>query len=70
MRMKGPENCGGFTHGGVAYDPDADGCIEIDDQQPDGILAAMSHSFTPIEQAKRGRRKKSEVFVETEGEDE
>ena len=61
MRLKGPENCGGFTHGGVAYAPDKDGCIVIDDEHVEAVVAAMSHGYAQAaEQPKRGRRKKAE----------
>lgn len=66
MRLKGPENCGGFSFDGEAYAPDAEGCIDIADDNRLAIVAAMSHGFVQaeeiaaqaIEAPRRGRRRR------------
>lgn len=66
MRLKGPENCGGFSFDGEAYAPDAEGCIDIDDGNRLAIVAAMSHGFVQVAEAakqaveapRRGRRRR------------
>lgn len=45
MRLQGPAFCGGLSHGGVAYTPDADGCINVPDDDTEAIAAALSHGF-------------------------
>jgi len=45
MRLQGPENCGGFSHEGQAFEVDATGCIEIPDDNEAAIVAAFSHGF-------------------------
>lgn len=57
MRLKGPENCGGFNHEGKAYDVDAAGCIDIPDDNEAAIVAAMSHGFTQAVEAEPAPKK-------------
>jgi hypothetical protein len=45
MKLKGPENCGGFSHGGESFAPDEAGCIEVPDDNTDAIVAALSHGY-------------------------
>jgi hypothetical protein len=48
MRLQGPENCGGFSHEGHAFEVDATGCIEIPDDNEAAIVAAFSHGFAQV----------------------
>jgi hypothetical protein len=41
-RLKGPQNTGGFGHGGESYEADADGFIEIPDEL---VQHAYTHGF-------------------------
>lgn len=61
MRLRGPENCGGFTFDGRSFAVDGDGCIVIDDDSVEAISAAISHGYTQAaEKPKRGRPRKSD----------
>jgi hypothetical protein len=42
MKLQGPHNNGGFTHEGICYEPDADGCIDV---PGDVATFAFSHGF-------------------------
>jgi hypothetical protein len=46
VRLQGPENCGGFSHGGQSYQADEDGVIEI--PVGEAVTAAYSHGFKHI----------------------
>lgn len=60
MRLQGPENCGGFSHEGIAYEVDEAGRIDIPDDNEAAILAAFSHGFAQVAEAepapKKGRK--------------
>lgn len=52
MKLQGPENCGGFSHGGQSFAVDKKGCISIPDDDTDAIEAARSHGFVPAKAKK------------------
>ena len=57
MKMKGPENCGGFSHEGTTYEVDDKGCIDIPDDSEGAIVAAMSHGFAQEPEAAPEQKK-------------
>lgn len=40
IKMQGPLNFGGFSHGGVSHAPDDDGCFDC---EPEAVSVALSH---------------------------
>ena len=42
MKLQGPPNCGGLSFDGIAYEPDADGIIDVPDE---AAAAAFAHGF-------------------------
>ena len=45
IKLKGPDNNNGFTHGSFSYKPDKNGVVEV---HPDHVDAARSHGFHPL----------------------
>ena len=58
MKLQGPENCGGLSHEGQAFEADEHGCIEIPDDNEPAIVAAFSHGFAQAvePEAKKGKK--------------
>lgn len=46
MKLQGPDNNSGFTHEGISYEPDENGCIDL---PPEVVGFAFSHGFKPVE---------------------
>ena len=57
MRLIGPENCGGFSHDGIAFEVDGAGCIVIPDDNEAAIVAAFSHGFAQVPDAEPAPKK-------------
>jgi hypothetical protein len=45
IKLQAPDNCGGFSHEGTLYTPDANGCIEFPRHL---AYLAYSHGFTAV----------------------
>ena len=45
VKMQGPGNHGGFSHDGVAYEPGADGLIQVPHE---AVAAAFDHGFALV----------------------